>query len=328
MFYLKNTFKNLGEIQTDSNYQGYYKLVIRGEDNKIRRETPWFKNLITDAGLNRLGTSGIINRAAIGTGTTPPSVTDTSLAALSAVTNTGGASSATGNSGAPDYYSFRTVSYRFPFGTLNGNYTEVAVGWDASGFNAWSRSLILDGNGNPTSISVASNEALDVIYQLRNYPPLTDSTYELTIDGVTYTVVRRAGAVTSYINWSISFTSAARAIARADSSGSQISAYTGALAASTASQPSGSVVSNLSGGDPVASYSYSNNSYEHSAEATIPTDKLNVSGGLIKTLVIRHGARGGAGETMGTWWHEFTPALPKDNTIQYTLTAKVSWGRL
>ena len=72
------------------------------------------------------------------------------------------------------------------------------MGWAASG-SLFSRALILDSEGDPTTITVAADEILDVTYEFRFYPRLTDVTGSVTLTGNiggTYDYVMRAASVT------------------------------------------------------------------------------------------------------------------------------------
>ena len=126
--------------------------------------TPWFDNIILDSGLNRWGTAASIAGAAIGTGTATPASTDTGLQSESHYTTTGGTGGGSTALGSSPYNNTVTYVYRTTLGSLNGNYTEVGVGW-ATG-QMFSRALILDGGGSPTTISVTSAQQLDIVYQL------------------------------------------------------------------------------------------------------------------------------------------------------------------
>src|SRR5690606_16576837 len=114
-------------------------------------------------------------------GNTPPTVSDTGLESFSAST-TNLFSSNYNNTGSPDYIHSRTYVFRFSAGTLNGTYSEVAVGWNDS--SAFSRALIQTSGGSPTTISVASDEYLDVVYEIRLIHDLDDTIFgSITIGG-------------------------------------------------------------------------------------------------------------------------------------------------
>ena len=143
--------------------KGHYRLVKRNSKGDVLNEYE-FDNVITNAGLNQWGSSFAFNRCVIGTGTATPTISDTTLASQSASTTAliGGS---TVSSGAPNYHVIKTLGYRFPQGTLNGNYAEVGVDNTTTGA-VFSRSLILDNLGNPTTITILPSEVLDVYYIL------------------------------------------------------------------------------------------------------------------------------------------------------------------
>jgi hypothetical protein len=133
-------------------YDGRYKLR-KHKERVVIHETPWFDNIILDSGLNRWGTGTIIAGAALGTGTTPPVAGNTQLETLGVYTATTGTGHNTGsNSGVSPYPASLTVVYRTPVAVAAVNYTEVGVGWTST--NMFSRALILDGGGAPTSYPV------------------------------------------------------------------------------------------------------------------------------------------------------------------------------
>lgn len=288
---------------------GEYRFVVRrASDHAIVRETDWFSNLILDAGLNRLGSGTWRGYAHIGTGTAAPAVGDTTLANFAAATGVEQTISSS-NSGSPDYYTTFTVVYRFAAGALNGNYTEVGVGWTNS--LLFSRALIVDGGGSPTSITVTSAEYLDVYYRLRMVPDLSDSTYGTTIGGVSYTVTRRASSVSNYLDWQPS----SGPWCPATSGGTTVIAYNGTLGPVTGF-PSGSSAQIFTDASLNA---YSNNSYTRTGSLSFGLGDLNVSGG-IKSIMVS--------DTPGSWQHEFNNVIPKDSTKVMSLNFTMSWGRV
>lgn len=175
------------EIPTPTaEFSGHFKLeVINPSTGKVKRSLE-FDNLILNNGLNRFNTgtsTSAVDRICIGTGTAVPDVNQTALSSFSAsvvVSSTSRQSSSHSMTGTLHGNTFSRI--RFAAGTLNGNYTELGVGW--SNTQLFSRALIVDGLGNPTSITVLSDEALDVTYTIRSYVPQTDTTSTVTITGV------------------------------------------------------------------------------------------------------------------------------------------------
>lgn len=178
--------------------RGEYTLERVKADGTVVQKIGPFPNLITNIGLDRIGTSLWQTHAFVGTGTSTPSVTDTKLSAWKAshTTRTAWADSAI-RGGAPDYWVQGVGTWRFGLGVAAGNLTEVSIGWleplpapatDADKNRAFSRALIVDGDGDPVAITVLEDEYLDVTYSLRHYPYIGDPVSQsVTLSGTTYT---------------------------------------------------------------------------------------------------------------------------------------------
>ena len=175
-------------MKLNAGVSGRYKLVTRKVhdlDNAVGELE--FDNLITDIGLERWATNPIGAKCFIGSGNAPPTVNDTALGAQLA------ASTATQNLqnwkaySAAERWTEATICYRFQPGVTLNSIAEVGVGWDGG---LWSRALIRDVNGNPTTIQLLSDEVLDVYYTLRIQFP-ADVTGSIVLDGVTYDWVLR-----------------------------------------------------------------------------------------------------------------------------------------
>ena len=307
------------EIETPTGrvgMSGQYKLIVRHHDGTTKRETPWFDNIITNAGLNRLGLSAAsTSGCAIGTGTAVPLASDTSLQVLGAYTTQGGPGSLvqTAQTSAPYFLTITTV-YRFAVGQLAGNYSEVGVGWTDT--NMFSRALIVDAAGAPTTITVGATEQLDVVYQLRSYLPTVDTSGSIVINGVTYAITGRAAQITStsYGNTGISPGYAAYPF---ESSGGG-TVFSGSIGAVT-EYPSG----NQSLASSFIQALYSSNSFEKAATLTWDLNNGNLPGGApIKSVRFTSYALGGMCPQ-----YEFMPGIPKDNTKTLSLTYKIGWGR-
>lgn len=156
---------------------GEYTLTrIDKNGNKVQQVGP-FRNLITDAGLDSLGMDSpndvTLNSCMVGTSNATPSYTDTTLGNRVATTDSPGKSYNTGSS--PSYHINVRLTYRFAQGAAAGNLAEVGIGKSSAGKpggivqQLFSRALIVDGAGNPTTITVLPDEFLDVTYTLRFY---------------------------------------------------------------------------------------------------------------------------------------------------------------
>lgn len=183
----------------DFRVQGRFKLEVHKEGQQ-KRTVAEFDNLITDSGLKALcsGTS-ILNAIAVGSGSTTPATTDTKLATFVATIGTTNVTASSG--GSPNYGVICRCQGVFDVGAAAGNLTEVAVTNinNSTTYITSSRALILDGSGNPTTITVLSDEYLTVTYNLTLLPNLSDvvstiGTYTLTMRPASITTISRSSA--------------------------------------------------------------------------------------------------------------------------------------
>ncbi len=214
----------MNSVNLNFGLKGRFKLVahkVDGDGNIVstRELTPWFDNLITDFGLDYIGmtkSGNHINGCSVGSGNTPPANSDTALVTPVATTTTVSSNwNGIAYTTASPYYIEYKITFRFNTGTAAGNLSEVGIVSNATTPNKlFSRALILDGSGNPTTITVLSDEILDVTYALRTYLPNggadVTGTFSQTIDGVatTFNYTLRAASFTSpgtsnITNWNI-----------------------------------------------------------------------------------------------------------------------------
>lgn len=300
-----------------------HKLDSDGRIVSTRRLAGPFKNLITDAGLDRMGNNADwLRYCQVGTGNTAPSVADTALAAWVAGTdnNPSGLNSRGAQASAP-YYAWHRIVYRFGTGAAAGNLAEVGIGWNVSGSGLYSRALILDPGGSPTTITVESDEVLDVTYEWRVYPPTGDVTVtDEDIGGVLHDLTIRAANVTSVMSqfspgWGIyasSFSSFATngvtAGIRATNEGNQ--GGTGAIGDIT-SVPAGSQVAASS----TTSAAYGATSMQRDGTMTFDTA---VEADILSALFTFNWC---------SYQIQFTPAIDKNVGLTLNLTFRHSWAR-
>lgn len=215
---------------------GLYRLQVRkARTDKLKYDTGWFDNLITNQGLINYYTMpnfGAFDRGAIacncavGTGNTTPTVNDTALANfVAAASGTGATGGGTGfpqpnatgyvaAAGSVPAYWFMTYIYQFATGVAAGNLTEVGAypGGTSYTDSLTSRALILDDAGNPTAITVLSDEILTVTYQLRFYLDTSDHSFSFNLNGSPITGTYRLYGITSTPSMDVRTTSAAPAI--------------------------------------------------------------------------------------------------------------------
>lgn len=294
-----------------------YRLKSYGKTELIYRDEFWRPNLITNYGLNRIG-SGLAmgTYLHIGTGTTTPAFADVNLTAFSAASSSV-TSISKANAGSPNYEVVATSRYQFNAGVLNGTYTEIGAASSNTGTSGTcsSHALILDASGNPSSVSVIGpDEILQVTYRLKWFPPLGDVTGSIDISGSgTHSYTARAfnvtGAQYGYFNDSVFNNFGTPAVY----------ASTGSLVANTASEISGTIAT-ING----AFNSYVTDSFSRGFNVTAGISEGNLSGG-IKSIYIS--MRSAASSVIYQSQIEFTPAIPKDSTKSLTMPFSFSWAR-
>lgn len=298
-------------IDTATRLQGFFKLEAVRPDGRRRLLADWFPNLITDAGLDIIGTSGAwLSYCRVGTGNTTPNVADTALAGHLAATNNSIINSGTAQSIEP-YYGARTKTFRFAEGAAAGNLQEVGIGTAATGSTLFSRALILDSGGSPTTVTVLSDESLDVTYQLRLYPPLSDVVDTINISGTDYDFTKRAALVTTASAWYCGISG--------DFGGGfpgGVVVYSGTMGAITGS-PSGTT---SNGSTTNASYGATNLYRDFSTVWGLTAANF---GGIQSALA----TMGPASSAFGAVQVEFDPVIPKTSSQILTLVFRHSWAR-
>ncbi len=290
---------------------GRYRLMAtNAETGEERQLTGWFGNHILDGGLNRLGTGGVATHCYVGSGSTPPTDEDTALQTPVANTSSINGSDVTGTATSSPYYGYRRRKWRFAMGAAAGNLAEVGVGWSSGLF---SRALILDVLGDPTTITVLSNEFLDVEYELRAYAPASDVSSTVTIAGVSTDVVMRASRVTTETNWSLEAMS--DGVAFGITAGNSHSGFWNGAIGTVSQSPGGTEGDN---GAAETTNAYVNNSYERTGYVLLGLDQYNLSGGLSAFQLL---------SKIGTFQFSMDPPIDKDNTKTFKLDFKVSWAR-
>ena len=285
-----------------------YKLQVV-KNGEIKQESGWSKNVITNNGMN-IVTSALWNRyCQVGSGSTPPTFTDVAL--VSKLADSNNASTPTGSIDVDNRYLVGQKTFSFLAGAAAGNISEVGVGRSASG-DLFSRALVVDSGGSPTSITVLSDEDLIVVWEVWMKQPTTDFTG--AIGGNNYTIraarvdatVPAASQFGSYWNW-------AEYIFELDESNGAANAYTGAIGTIT-SFPGGTRSPCSSGG--VVNADYVADSHERTAVVTFSTVQANFD---IKSFSWVFGP---------TFWQvEFENVIPKTAVQTLKFGVKLSWSR-
>ena len=145
-----------------------------------------FNNLILDSGLKRFGTSDdYLNYIHLGSGNSAPIPSQVALqnklysGDTRSPTNTWSSGLNSNDLAKPFIWFKRT--FRVPPQNKNQSYSELGIGWSNS--ELFSRTLIKDPTGRPTTITILGDEYLDVTYELRLYIPTNTSVHTVVPTG-------------------------------------------------------------------------------------------------------------------------------------------------
>lgn len=287
--------------------------TIRAVSSRGSRLLADFDNLILDAGLERLGIAGVATSIQLGTGSTAPAVGQTALTAYAASTSNNTASVESYVAGPPVYHQV-IKTFRFAAGSATGTFSEIGIGWSGVG-SLFSRALILDGGGSPTTITVLSDEALDVDYRFRVYPSTSDVSGTLTLSGTGYSYTLRPGLISSLAQWS------PNAVLNAGFSVGAI----GQLGLYGASMSLGAITASLAG----ATNNATMGAFNYSAYVG---GSLSRAGTITTGLTLGNTGFGIKGFHMvfgsyGYYQVLFGTVIPKDGTKIMTHGQRVTWAR-
>lgn len=303
---------------------GRYKIKLTRPNGTVRYESDWFDNLITNQGMDAwaIGFPGSANAqlvmpdCAVGTGTTPPAFTDTQLEAivLPAVSYSGASSGVWTTSsyiaGPPAYWS-GIINYQWAQGAIVANISEVGVGNAVSGvIQLFSRALIVDNEGNPTTISVTATDTLTVTYEIRMYLDLTDSPYAVSISGTAISGTQRMANVTT-----VAFTPNIIDFSYSGGLSVTYNTYNGSIGTVTG-HPSGTGFFSTTGaGTRVGTYT--NGSYTLEWTVTVPAGSTLTM--TISAMMFTTG--------FGSWQFSLSPAFSLLSTQEFSNTISVAWAR-
>lgn len=297
-------------IDIKAGLEGYYRIVKRdAETMEVTQDTGWFSNLILDNGLNKFTMDNVATVCAVGTGSTPPVASQTGLQALVGST-TSVQEGVQGTKTPSPYYGWARRRYRFAQGVATGNLSEVGIGIATN--NLFSRALIVDGSGNPITITVLPTEVLDVWYELRVYLNEADVNFQIQIGAVLHDCVLRPSDIAS--QWL--------------TDNFQDGVFTGFdmnyIRGIVGDGPLGSITQGVPGSLYFANSSlctilpYINNSYYRDTRSVWGLNEGNVPGGVDWGLFRSN---------IGDFKVSFVPPIAKDGTKALTLTFRFSWAR-
>ena len=272
-----------------------------------------FTNLILNSGLDRLGVGTPVNGCVLGSASSTPVVTDTSITSILGSSTTLQAQGVgAANTSTPPYWCSYYWTYRFIEGVATGNISQVAIAYASAsaGTALFSLALVKDSGGTPITITKLADEVLDVTYTLQLFCPSADVTGTISISGVNYDYIARPALAAS---WAANNTFSAF-------TGS--TAHTGTLGTQLTS-PTGTT---LSSGAITAS-AYTTGNYYRDVAYFWDLNAGNHASG-IRSINIGAGSSGAI-----RWQIEYSAAsgatkIPKDATKRLTLNVRFSWGRV
>lgn len=300
-------------------YAGRWNLKVMRPDGRIRKELD-FKNMILNSGLDQLCSNGgqVGQAIVVGSGNTAPAATQTQLDTLVATQSSGSSPfyTSAAEASAP-YFSTSTVTRQFATGAAAGNLTEIGLcnGANQTTNPLFSRALILDGGGAPTTLTVLSDEILIATHYCRQYVPTSDVTGSITISGTTYNYTIRAAECTA-TNTGFKKVLDQTGLTNRQGGDAGFSASTQTLGTITGI-PAGTPSSVVTGDFVVGSYTSGN--YYRDITLNCPIGKMNSAGG-IGSIVIN--------TTRGSYQMSFSPVIPKDATKILQLVWRLGVARL
>lgn len=302
-------------IAINTGLSGRFRLV-KSRDGVVSQELE-FDNLILDSGLERLGVGAIIDRCKVGAGNAAPTVADTTLASEVATSTNRRSVTPYLTASTTGRWTEVTTCYRFAAGVGTGTIAEIGMGW-ASGL--WSRTLVKDGSGVPTTITKLADETLDVYYTLRIQLPAADITGSIVLEGVTYDYILRPAMINRQ-GQNAFFGNAFGAHDATDGSSWYPS---GSPIAAVDSAPGGNA-----SGDGRVSAAYTPGSKTRRITYSAGLDAANVVGGFKSIVLPVYGAYNNDQQAwqMGFYIAGAPAAVPKTATKIFSIVLDFTWAR-
>lgn len=301
--------------QMNQNYgfKGEFRFLLKDLNGRVVQDTGWNQNLITDWGMDRVPNGDYLSRMHIGSGTTPPAVTDLLLDSWLAQASTGSESAYTSGV-APNYETWTVRSATFGQGVGTGTINEVGMtNGNTSTSNLFCRHVL----GTP--IVKGADNILEGFYKITIYPPLTDWDGVLDIGGINYNVKGRGvnygstpyGA-SAYTSMSFSHSFPSSWVSRGDGSnwGATLEDY-----------PTGASVGNFGG--TYWHYSYTPGTYYRDCFTETGLDAITVP---IRFIIL---ADNGGRQSFAYRFGQVVGdgPVPKDNEKLFRATLRASWSR-
>lgn len=293
-------------------------------------ESPVCPNEVLNSGLDRMGVGNWWSGISVGTSGAAVDVNQVTLINHHAYTSTEQGNFVVQYEATPVPRYRLTRRFRFNAGAFSGqNLAEVSISWQTSSpttIHSWNRALIRDSVGNPTTITMLSDEYLDVICNVYFYPDLVERTSSVDlIDGSTSEVISTITTVTKPANlgkynppgqyassWPYDNIMGQAGIPNQNGS---IKFCTGAVGDITG-EPTGSLGGTGYQSGHNSRQAYVPGSYQIVTKTTMGLNDVN---GTIRSLKID--------SLYGSYQISLDPPLVKQNTQVLSLPIVVKWGR-
>lgn len=177
------------------NYFGKFRLEITNKETGRYTDTGYIKNVFLDKFFSRYNASSLSFSAVVvfGSGSSQPLRTDTNLqspipsAAISADNTQYNRKTFTNN-----VFKFeKKLTFEGTKGKVQGNVSELGLSFNGTDSQLFTRALIKDENGNPTTISLGANDIIKLTYIVGFTVDLTSpllDTQIIDVGGVSTTV--------------------------------------------------------------------------------------------------------------------------------------------
>lgn len=166
---------------------GRVKLQISG-GARGTIDYPWQDNMILDQGFKYLITGSLSAFSSFGVGSSSQAVQPTDTGLIAPITFTSKHVSLARGWDAAGGFGWSRAVKSFNRGAAAGNISELTTGYTGDNTAAMARALVRDALGNPTTITVLSDEILTVTWEWRKWWTVAQpNTIEYLVDGVTKT---------------------------------------------------------------------------------------------------------------------------------------------
>jgi hypothetical protein len=304
----------------------FHVQLIEAKTGRVKFESR-FRNLITTAGLNYIGSNNItaaFQYLGVGADSTAPALGQTDL--IAPIMNgpnpwrtnaTGGTADVDSVAGSPDYYVSKVRTRLFTELEANGNLAELGFFSAATGGTMWTRQLFKDDLGSPVVITKTNEDQLRVTYEVRIYPPIADVVVPgVMINGVSTTLTYRAvGLGPTGNQWSniinvFPWEQRSGKLVETDvlTARDQNPSLSGDVVHSSESQPA-----------------YVNGNFYRDTIYVWDAGVANSFATGIGKFVRDHSTAGG-NTARRRWEVSFNPKMVKTNLMKLTITSRISWA--